>query len=190
MEQAMRRLTEIHSLTKKSALVIGAVLLSMGAMSGGAQASDPIFQVDLNKTQILRLPAAAGSVIIGNPAIADVTVHSPTMIMVVGRGFGETNLIVLDRNGETMVDADIQVTSITPTNGVRLFNAKSRQTYSCSPYCQPSPVLGDAAEHIAANSPPAQAPTGLGAIFDQAPTESLGLTGGSEADVANGNFPN
>ena len=186
----MRRLTEIHNLTKKSALVIGAILLSLGAISGGAQASDPIFQVDLNKTQILRLPAAAGSVIIGNPAIADVTVHSPTMIMVVGRGFGETNLIVLDRNGETMVDADIQVTSITPTNGVRLFNAKSRQTYSCSPYCQPSPVLGDAADHISANSPPAQAATGPSSIFDQVPPESLGLTGSSERSVANGNFPN
>ena len=186
----MRRLTEIRSLTKKSAAVIGTILLSMGAISSTAQASDPIFQVDLNKTQILRLPAAAGSVIIGNPAIADVTVHSPTMIMVVGRGFGETNLIVLDRNGGTMVDADIQVTSITPTNGVRLFNAKSRQTYSCSPYCQPSPVLGDAAEHISANSAPDQPATGLGAIFDQVPTESLGLTGGSEANIENGNFPN
>lgn len=186
----MRQLTEIRSLTRKSALVIGASLLSLAATAGSTHASDPIYQVDLNKTQILRLPAAAGSVVIGNPAIADVTVHSPTMIMVVGRGFGETNLIVLDRNGETMVDADIQVTSITPSNGVRLFNAKSRQTYSCSPYCQPSPVLGDAPEHISANSPAVQPTAAPSAIFEQAPPENVGLIGGSEADAANGGFPN
>lgn len=186
----MRRLTEIRSLTKKSVLAICASGLGLAAIAGSAHASDPIYQVDLNKTQILRLPAAAGSVVIGNPAIADVTVHSPTMIMVVGRGFGETNLIVLDRNGQTMVDADIQVTSITPSNGVRLFNAQSRQTYSCSPYCQPSPVLGDAPEHISANSPPVQPAAAPGAIFEQAPPGNVDLTGGTEADAANGMFPN
>jgi len=169
----MRQSTYIRRVTKQSALSFGVSLVATVVFAGSAQASDPIYQVDLNKTQILRLPAAAGSVIIGNPNIADVTVHSPMTVMIVGRGFGETNLIILDRNGQTMMDADIQVTSITPTNGVRLFNAKSRETYSCTPYCQPSPVLGDSAGHISVNSaaePQAPAPT---AIFDQsAPTNA------------------
>lgn len=189
----MRRSTYIRNFAKQSALAAGASVLALVALTGPANATDPIYQVDLNKTQILRLPAAAGSVIIGNPAIADVTVHSPMTIMVVGRGFGETNLIVLDRNGHTMVDADIQVTSITPSNGVRLFNGKSRATYSCSPYCQPSPVLGDAAEHISANSPQVPAAVAPAAIFDQGPPDTDGLIGGSEADAMNGGrspFPN
>lgn len=173
----MRQSTYIRRFTKQSALAFGASLVATAMFAGSAQASDPIYQVDLNKTQILRLPAAAGSVIIGNPNIADVTVHSPMTVMIVGRGFGETNLIILDRNGQTMMDADIQVTSITPTNGVRLFNAKSRETYSCTPYCQPSPVLGDSAGHISANSaavPQATAPT---AIFDQAAPTNAGFPG-------------
>jgi hypothetical protein len=180
----MRRSTYIRSFTKQSALAIGASMLCLATFTGNAHATDPIYQVDLNKTQILRLPMAAGSVIIGNPAIADVTVHSPTTIMVVGRGFGETNLIVLDRNGHTMVDADIQVTSITPSNGVRLFNGNARKTYSCAPYCQPSPVLGDSAEHISANSataPMASSPT---AIFDQGSEGPIGLTGGAQTGAA------
>jgi hypothetical protein len=155
-------------------LLIGAVTLATTMLSTvAAQAEDPIYRIDLNKTQILHLPSAAGSVIVGNPAIADVTVHSPTLIMVVGRGFGETNLIVLDRSGQTMVDADVQVTAITPSNGVRLFNAGSRRTYSCAPYCQPSPVLGDSPDHIATNSPqdgPALSPS---SIFDQGPIGSI-----------------
>ncbi|GHA96834.1 hypothetical protein GCM10009069_19840 [Algimonas arctica] len=185
----MRRSTYIRSFVKQSSLMIGASLLCVAGFAGSAHATDPIYQVDLNKTQILRLPAAAGSVIIGNPSIADVTVHSPTTIMVVGRGFGETNLIVLDRDGQTMVDADIQVTSITPSNGVRLFNGTSRQTYSCAPYCQPSPVLGDSPEHISANSPQVSSSNAPSAIFDQGPVSTSGLTGGPQGNSAFDGMP-
>ena len=54
------------------------------------------YSVDLNKTEIVRLPENAGAVVIGNPSIADVTVHSANTLFVVGRGYGETNLIVLN----------------------------------------------------------------------------------------------
>lgn len=131
-------------------IMCGAALISVSASS--ALAGDTVFRVDLNKTQVLRLPMAAGSVIIGNPNIADVSIHSSQTIFVVGRGFGETNLIILDQAGQTMMDADIQVTAITPSHGVRVFNASSRQTYSCAPFCQPSPVMGDDAGFVGANS--------------------------------------
>jgi len=145
----MRRLNRLK--TRCAAVLTGCIILS--GLPSLAQASDNIYRIDLNKTQILRLPAPAGSVVIGNPAIADITVHSPHMILVVGRGFGETNLVILDRQGQTMVDADVQVTALTPSNGVRLFKATSRESYSCAPYCQPSPTLGDSPDHISANSP-------------------------------------
>ncbi|MEM7729356.1 MAG: pilus assembly protein N-terminal domain-containing protein [Pseudomonadota bacterium] len=162
----------IRAAARRSCILAAAVLGGV-SLSAPASAAEPIYRVDLNKTQILRLPAAAGSVVVGNPSIADITVHSPTMIMVVGRGFGETNLIVLDRAGETMVDADIQVTAITPSNGVRLFKATSRETYSCAPYCQPSPVLGDSPEHLAANAAPSQGISAPSSVFESDP----GLSG-------------
>jgi hypothetical protein len=113
-------------------------LLSQTAMAG-----DQTYSVELNKTQVLRLPAVASAVIIGNPKIADVSVHAVDTLFIVGRGFGETNLIILGQDGETMMDADIQVVHTTSSHGTRLFNAKERESYSCNPYCQPSPVLGD-----------------------------------------------
>lgn len=187
----MRRSTYRRAFRKQSTLAVTLSLLSLAAFAGKAHATDPIYQIDLNKTQILRLPAAAGSVVIGNPAIADVTVHTPKTIMVVGRGFGETNLIILDRNGDTMVDADIQVTSITPSNGVRLFNGKSRQTYSCAPYCQPSPVLGDSADHISANSAPTTAPITQSSIFGSGSSDTGRLSGGPQGPTSGANsFPN
>ncbi|MGB6230385.1 MAG: pilus assembly protein N-terminal domain-containing protein [Litorimonas sp.] len=135
--------------------------------TGSAFANDPVYSIDLNKTQILRLPAAAGAIVIGNPGIADVTVHSPQTLFVVGRGFGETNLIILDRNGETMMDADIQVTAVTPQHGTRLYNGSARRTYSCVPFCQPSPVLGDESAFIGENTVTAETGQGTTTVFEE-----------------------
>lgn len=109
------------------------------------------YSVELNKTEVVYLPTSAGAVVIGNPEIADVSIHSANTIFVVGRGYGETNLVILDAAGQKIMDADIQVVNNLPSHGVRIYNGKERETYSCAPYCQPAPVLGDTREFIAAN---------------------------------------
>jgi len=139
------------SFVSKTLLRIGiapiAVLLSgMTALAGNH------YSVDLNKTEIVRLPENAGAVVIGNPAIADVTVHSANTLFVVGRGYGETNLLVLNSAGHTLMNANIQVINKRSSQGVRLYNGKMRETYSCAPYCLPSPILGDDPSFIGANS--------------------------------------
>jgi len=69
---------------------------------------------ELNKTEIVRLPGPATSIIVGNPKIADVTVQASDLLFVVGRGYGETNLIILDNQGNTMMNADLQVVNTLP----------------------------------------------------------------------------
>lgn len=147
------------------AFAFGALLSAGLGFAETAEASDQVFRVDLNKTQIVRLPAQAGSIIVGNPQIADVSVHSQNMIFVVGRGFGETNLIILDPQGNTVMDADIQVTAVTPEHGLRVFNAGSRRSYSCAPYCQPSPVLGDDNTFVGENTGAEETANGLSSVF-------------------------
>ena len=167
-------------------------LIGSAAMLGSAlpaSASDQIFRVDLNKTQIVRLPSAAGSIVIGNPAIADISIQSPDTVFVVGRGYGETNLIVMDRAGRTMMDADIQVTAVTPTHGVRVFNGGVRRSYSCAPYCQPSPILGDDAGFVGLNSGIAK-PTGNNTVIENGPEpQDLGGFAGGIPGGEAGNNP-
>ena len=50
------------------------------------------------------------------------------------------------------MNADVQVVSTLPADGVRVYNGSSRQTYNCSPYCQPAPVLGDSLDFSGANA--------------------------------------
>ena len=139
---------------KMSSFILGttAIMAVMSfspmAMAGQYMSSGQAYQVDLNKTQVLRLPASAGAVIIGNPSIADVSVHAADTLFVVGRGYGETNLIVLDRQGQTLMEADIQVSQSVSPQSVRVFNGGNRQSYNCAPTCQPAPVLGDSPDFI------------------------------------------
>lgn len=128
-------------------LVTGCLSAATSALAGNS-----VYKVELNKTEIVKLPGPASSIIVGNPNIADISVQSVDTIFVVGRGYGETNLIVLDAQGNTMMDTNLQVVNTLSSHGVRLYNAKSRETYSCIPYCGPSPVLGDNPEFIGANS--------------------------------------
>ena len=133
----------------KAILALGAIALTPFMAKAGT--ANGHYSVELNKTEVVYLPTTAGAVVIGNPEIADVSVHSGNTIFVVGRGYGETNLIILDSAGHKIMDADIQVVNNLPARGVRLYNGNQRQTYNCAPYCQPAPVLGDTQEFIGAN---------------------------------------
>ncbi len=128
--------------------LISGCALSMNAVAGNFAHSNSAYSVEINKTEIVRLPVSASAVIIGNPAIADVSVHAANTLFVVGRGYGETNLIVLDANGKTVMDTDIQVLQIPSKHSVRVFNRSARQSYNCAPNCQPSPVIGDDPEFL------------------------------------------
>lgn len=102
-------------------------------VSGGAMADS--LSVRLDKAEILRLDVPASIVIVGNPQIADVTVENPNMLFVTGLTAGETNLIILDENGDAIMDYDLVVVSeidrtITVHRSVDLLS-----TYSCRPRC-------------------------------------------------------
>lgn len=133
----------------KALLALGVIAMTPGFASAGPSSGH--YSVELNKTEVVYLPASAGAVVIGNPNIADVSIHSANTIFVVGRGFGETNLVVLNAAGHKIMDADIQVVNNLPAHGVRVYNGNERETYSCAPYCQPSPVLGDSPQFIGEN---------------------------------------
>lgn len=158
------RITAIFSILVLSA-ALPAIAVASPSMAGTPdgtivmphviQQSD--FTVSLNKTEIVQLPQPAAAIVVGNPKIADVSVHSNNTIFIVGRGYGDTNIIILDSAGQTVMNANIKVVGASTHNNVRVFNggATMRSTYNCSPYCQPAPILGDDPIFVGANSPEA-----------------------------------
>jgi len=64
--------------------------------------------VKTDQTQLISISGTPGTVVIGNPSIADVTVHG-NKLFVHGRAFGSTSLIILDENGNQLSALDITV---------------------------------------------------------------------------------
>ena len=90
------------------------------------------------------IPASgrAATVVIGNPLIADVTIQSGGVAVVTGKGYGGTNVIVLDHGGVVLLEKQIVVTS--PSDHVvYIYRGPSRTTYSCNPDCSARVNLGD-----------------------------------------------
>ncbi|NGO52029.1 pilus assembly protein N-terminal domain-containing protein [Allomesorhizobium camelthorni] len=94
-------------------------------------------EVVMNQAKIVKLSRAADTIVIGNPAIADAAVQDGTTIVLTGKGFGVTNLVVLDEAGAPIVDEQVTVTRQT-TSSVRIYRRANLQTLSCTPYCENS----------------------------------------------------
>ena len=125
---------------------------SLGAVvtfpAGSARASEvePVLNdaiiVTVDRAKIFRISRPAATVIIGNPSIADATVEDERTLVLTGRSFGVTNIIILDAEGEPVVDRTIVVRSH-EANTVRVYRRSSRETYACAPVCEPTLTIGD-----------------------------------------------
>ncbi len=106
----------------------------------GAKAEPVVVTVD--QAKLFRVSRPAATIIIGNPAIVDATVEDDQTLILTGRSFGVTNLIVLDENGDSVVDQSVVVKGH-ETNTVRIYRRESRETLACAPVCEPTLTIGD-----------------------------------------------
>ena len=116
--------------------------LSASLIAAPAQAADAPINVNVNMARILRINAAAATVIIGNPGIADVTIQDPQTLILTGKSYGQTNLIVLDATGNPIADTMIEVVQMT-AGVMTVYNRQARQSMPCAPVCQSIIMMGD-----------------------------------------------
>jgi Flp pilus assembly secretin CpaC len=118
--------------------------LAFGLLMAGpalAEATDPI-SVQVNMARILRISAPAATVIIGNPGVADITIQDPQTLVLTGRSYGQTNLIILDAAGNPVADTVVSVVQ-GQTDFITVYMGNMRTTLACEPVCQPTIMLGD-----------------------------------------------
>ncbi|OOG74491.1 pilus assembly protein PilQ [Sinorhizobium sp. A49] len=100
-----------------------------------ASAQEDIMRVYMDHARVLKLDRPVSKVIIGNADVADATVADAKTIVVTGRNFGTTNLVILDQDGNAIVDERI-IVSIDEGNTVRVYKQTSRTVLSCTPNCE------------------------------------------------------
>ncbi|WP_419695886.1 pilus assembly protein N-terminal domain-containing protein [Mesorhizobium muleiense] len=113
-----------------------AALLAATAFVVTAKAGAGI-EVTMNQAKIVKLSRAADTIVVGNPAIADASVQDASTIVLTGKGFGVTNLVILDQEGRPIVDEQITVVR-QDASSVRIYRRAEIQTMSCTPYCESS----------------------------------------------------
>ena len=147
-----------------------------------APASAASLSVPLDRSVKLSVPGAAASVVVGNPSVADVTVVDTHTLFVSGRGFGATDIVVLDANGRVLISTDV---SVSPPNAghVAVYRGAARTDLACSPGCQVSPRSATSA---GVGGGGGSSGGGVGAMLGAASAGALGgmigaINAGSEA---------
>lgn len=126
----------------KSFAVLLCASLVLGNLAPAVAADSAPVSVQVNMARILRIDAPAATVIIGNPGVADVTIQDPQTLVLTGKSYGQTNLIILDASGNPIADTIIRVTQDL-ADIVTMYEGDKRQSYNCEPVCQSVIMMGD-----------------------------------------------
>lgn len=103
---------------------------------GTAQSAS--LNVEIDQAQRVQLRGPAGSVIVGNPAIADVTVVDSNTLYITGKGYGVTEIVAVDAIGRTVFQSQVVVTDGAGAGRVRVWRAGQATEMACAASCSPS----------------------------------------------------
>jgi Flp pilus assembly secretin CpaC len=125
---------------------------SAGARTGQTEAvptgpGRDMVAVMIDHAKVVRLPERTQTVVVGNPMIADITVQKNGIVVVTGKSYGITNVIALDAAGTLIAESFITVQAATESV-VIVQRGLERESYSCTPNCQPSILLGDSQKYF------------------------------------------
>jgi len=133
---------------------LAAAAVALAAWTPSAHAET--LAVSLDHSARLHVSGAAQSVVVGNPAVADVTVVDSHTLFVSARGYGVTDVVVLDAGGHTLYSGEVVVGSAS-TGRVSVWRGAERTDLACSPSCQVSVRSGGGKGEEASAAPAAPA---------------------------------
>ncbi|MEM9104522.1 MAG: pilus assembly protein N-terminal domain-containing protein [Pseudomonadota bacterium] len=116
---------------------LGALAISLAILLPlpASAADEDAITVELDYARIIKLDRAVSRVIVGNSNIADATVSDSQTIILTGKSFGTTNLVILDADGTAIVDERVLV-SLEGNNTMQVYRQADRTTLSCTPACE------------------------------------------------------
>jgi Flp pilus assembly secretin CpaC len=133
------------------------ILAALSAMAVAAPAAAETMRIELDHSTRIRLPSAARDVLLANPDVADVTMLDTRNLVILGKAYGMTHLLVVDTAGRTIFDRNLVVSA--PVRGqVSLYRGPVQRNYACAPDCEVA-VRKDVDGASQAASQPAASPS-------------------------------
>ena len=119
-----------------------ALLAALSVLTWAGAAAAQGLTVRIDQATRVALSAPARDVVIGNPSVADVTILDARNILVMGKGYGVTNIVVIDARGRTILDRQI-VVSASDDGRVSFYRGPDVYNYACAPRCERTPMPGE-----------------------------------------------
>ncbi|MET1029201.1 MAG: pilus assembly protein N-terminal domain-containing protein [Dongiaceae bacterium] len=117
---------------------VAALMIAATLFLAHSADADQALTIDLNGVLPLALRAPAKDVIVGNPAIADVSMQSPDHLVLIGKQAGRTRLLVLDANHKVVLnqiiivtEGDVGMVSVYGPRG----GTMTQSDYACGYHC-------------------------------------------------------
>jgi len=99
--------------------------------------------IAMDEVRTITFPKSVATVYVGNPAIADINMIDSRHAFILGKGYGNTNIVALDHEGDQVSNTHVSVMARQDST-VTLQRGVSRLTYSCTAsHCEATPEPGD-----------------------------------------------
>jgi Flp pilus assembly secretin CpaC len=135
----------------RNALIRAAVLAAIALIGATADAASRT-NVGLNQSLRIGVNGSAANVVISNATVADVTVVDAHSVIVQGKSYGTTQIMVFDTTGRLLLDSVVTVTA--PAEGlVTLYRGGVAQQYNCSPRCEADTSRASGGSTAASSAP-------------------------------------
>ena len=93
-------------------------------------------EVQKSHAKVYRVSRPAGTVIVGDPNIVKATMQDLKTLILTGKEYGSTNIIVLDTDGQPMID-ELVIVQSNQESSVNVFTQTQVTTIACGKVCQP-----------------------------------------------------
>jgi hypothetical protein len=111
--------------------------------------------VHIDEATPVQLSGAASQVVVANPSIADATLLDRHRIMIMGRTYGTTNVMVFDGSGRAIYNGSVTVAAPV-SNHVSFYRGPAVNNYTCAGHCERTPMPGEAQPQYQQYSPSIQ----------------------------------
>jgi hypothetical protein len=110
------------------------VLLALAATAFATPVLAQSLTAPLGTAVRIPIRGVASDVVVGDTKVADVTVVGPSALFVSGRGYGSTNVVVMDAGGRTLFNGRVTVPMSTPGQ-VTVYRGRESGAVFCAPLC-------------------------------------------------------
>ncbi len=131
-------------IAKFSGCLATCLALAVGAASAFAGTA---ITIATDHAKILSVAGTPTSIIVGNPMFADVSLQGGKVVLL-GRASGQTNIIMLDGDGNQLANFDVTVTRGTADDNLTMYMGGERMTLVCSPVGEPTLLSGDSPDYM------------------------------------------